>query len=125
MASPYNLPDEYLQGFIQSGQSLWLAMMLNPAAQVPGSSDAPSVQPGAGPFAGLQWHYFQQQFALWTRMLASMADRPPEAEVAPERGDRPFSAVEWRDNPFYSLLKQSYLLNARLAEDMVEAAAFD
>ncbi|MDW3686939.1 class I poly(R)-hydroxyalkanoic acid synthase [Cupriavidus sp. CV2] len=124
MASPHKVPDEYIQGFIKSGQSLWQAMMLNPAAQVPGSG-APSAQSGAGPFADLQLNYFQQQFALWTRMIANMAGQLPDAVVAPERGDRRFSAVEWRDNPAYSLLKQSYLLNARLAGDMVEAAALD
>jgi polyhydroxyalkanoate synthase len=109
MASPNKVPDEFVQGFIKSGQSLWQAMMRNPVA----------------PFAGPQFHYGQQQLALWTRMMASMAGEPAEAVIAPERGDRRFSAAEWRDNPFYSLLKQSYLLNARLAADMVEAAALD
>ncbi len=48
-----------------------------------------------------------------------------EPLVAPERGDRRFNAAEWRDNPAYSLLKQSYLLNSRLFTDVVEAADLD
>ena len=35
MASPCNVPDEFVQGFIKSGQSLWQAMAPNPAAQFP------------------------------------------------------------------------------------------
>ena len=48
-----------------------------------------------------------------------------EPVIAPDRGDRRFSAEEWRDNPWYSLLKQTYLLNARLLDDMVEASDLD
>jgi polyhydroxyalkanoate synthase len=49
----------------------------------------------------------------------------PEPTVVPERGDRRFNANAWRDNPWYSLLKQTYLLNARLLDDMVEAAGVE
>lgn len=107
--NPFNVPEEFVQGFIKSGESLWQAMMLRQAE----------------PLADLQLNYFQQQLALWTRMMVNMPGAPAEAVVVPERGDRRFSAVEWCDNPAYSLLKQSYLLNARLAGDMVEAAALD
>ena len=62
--------------------------------------------------------------ALWMGMVANAGGLgsagPPV--VAPERGDRRFHAEEWRDNPWYSLLKQTYLLNSRLLADMVEAA---
>src|ERR1700688_2600087 len=128
MTSPLNVPDEYVQGFIKSGQSLWQAMALSPAAQLPrfGASTAPAeAAAGAAPVAELQLNYFQQQLALWTRMMANVAGQPAEAVVVPDRGDRRFNAAEWRDNPAYSLLKQSYLLNARLVGDVVEAAALD
>ena len=45
--------------------------------------------------------------------------------IEPGRGDRRFQADEWRDNAWYSLLEQTYLLNARLLDDMVEASDLD
>ena len=73
--------------------------------------------------AELQMNYLQQQFALWARMMAGGAAADPVA--APDRGDRRFSAAEWRDNPAYSLMKQAYLLNSRLISDVVESADLD
>ena len=130
MATPFNVPDEFVQGFIKSGQSLWQAMAPNPAAQLaqfgtlaaPGAAAAPTTP---WPLAELQLSYFQQQLALWTRMMAGAVGGSAEPVVTPERGDRRFNAAEWRDIPAYSLLKQSYLLNSRLLGDLVEAAALD
>ncbi len=130
MASPFSVPNEFVQGFIKSGQSLWQAMATDPVTQIAlfGSAPVPAeaaVAAGSGHLAELQLNYFQQQLALWTRMMVNATGQPVEPVVEPERGDRRFSAVEWRDNPAYSLLKQCYLLNGRLIDDMVEAAALD
>lgn len=119
MGAPFNIPDEFVQGFMKSGQSLWQAML--------SSSHAPRLAPAAGsmkPMAELQLNYLQQQLALWTGMMSSIAGRA-EPVVSPEPGDRRFNALEWREHPAYSLLKQSYLLNARLMSDLVEATALD
>jgi len=118
MSSPFNMPDEYVQGFFKAGQSLIQA--LSPLHSAPNEIAAPA---RGAPLAELQLNYFQQQLALWARMMAGGAGT--EALVAPERGDRRFNAAEWRDNPAYSLLKQSYLLNSRLFTDVVEAADLD
>ena len=63
--------------------------------------------------------------ALYMGMVASATGRQPAPHVEPERGDRRFNADAWRENPWYSLLKQTYLLNSRLLNDMVEAAGVD
>ena len=118
MNSPFNMPDEYVQGFFKAGQSLLQA--LAPTPRSPGEIAAPS---GAAPLAELQLNYFQQQLALWARMMTGAGVGEPL--VAPDRGDRRFNAAEWRENPAYSLLKQSYLLNSRLFTDIVEAADLD
>jgi len=118
MNSPFNMPDEYVQGFFKAGQSLLQA--LTPGA---GSADAAASPARGAPLAELQLNYFQQQFALWARMMSGPGGS--EGVVAPERGDRRFNAAEWRENPAYSLLKQSYLLNSRLFTDVVEAADLD
>jgi polyhydroxyalkanoate synthase subunit PhaC len=118
MNSPFNMPDEYVQGFFKAGQSLLQAM--TPLHSPPNEIAAPS---RGAPLAELQLNYFQQQLALWARMMAGGAGAEPL--VAPERGDRRFNATEWRDNAAYSLLKQGYLLNSRLVSDVVEAADLD
>ena len=117
MATPFSLPDEFVQGFFKSGQSLWQSMLQNPMASPPEGTGTPLMT--------LQLGYLQQQFELWTHMMASMSGQTSEPVVTPERGDRRFNAPEWRDNLGFSLLKQSYLLHARLMGDLVEAAELD
>ena len=63
-------------------------------------------------FAALQSGYLAKQAQLWAAMLGEQ-DGPL---VAPEPGDRRFAAKEWRDNPYYSYLKQSYLLASRFLD---------
>ena len=118
MNSPFNMPDEYVQGFFKAGQSLLQA--LSPLQSPPNEVTAPA---RGAPLAELQLNYFQQQLALWARMMSGPGGSEPV--VAPDRGDRRFNAAEWRDNPAYSLLKQGYLLNSRLISDVVEAAELD
>ena len=117
MAAPFNVPDEFVQGFFKAGQSLVqsFAGMRHDAPAGAGSSAGPAL-------AQVQARYWQQQMALWAGMVASASSKGQEPVVAPEHGDRRFNAEEWRDNPWYSLLKQTYLLNSRLLADMVEAA---
>ncbi len=118
MNSPFNMPEEYVQGFFKAGQNL--LQSLTPLHSPPNRTAAPV---RGAPLAELQMNYFQQQLALWARMMTGGAGAEPL--LAPERGDRRFNAAEWRDNPAYSLLKQSYLLNSRLFTDVVEAAELD
>jgi len=120
MTSPFNMPDEYVQGLVKAGQSLMQALA------VPAASGAPTTQAtGSAARASLpqiQLDYVQQQMALWGRMLTGATG---ESAVNAERGDRRFHAAEWRDNPAYSLLKQSYLLNSRWLTELVEVADVD
>jgi len=120
MASPFNMPDEFVQGFFKSAQTLMQAF-----SGVPGDASASTAQPPSLALAQAQAHYWQQQMALHMGIAASATGKTPEPTVVPERGDRRFNADIWRDNPWYSLLKQTYLLNARLLDEMVEAAGIE
>jgi polyhydroxyalkanoate synthase len=123
VASPFfNTPDEFVQGFFKSGQSLMQAFTGMPAAGE--ASKSSSAAPGTS-LPALQARYWQQQMALWMGMWAKAAGQSREPVTAPERGDRRFHTDAWRDNPWYSVLKETYLLNARLLDDMVEAADLD
>jgi polyhydroxyalkanoate synthase len=120
MATPFNVPDEYVHGFLKSGQKLMLALAGAPAESPEAAAPVPVLS-----MAQLQVHYWQQQMALWMGMLASAAGKEPDAVIAPASGDRRFNAEDWRGNPWYSMLKQTYLLNSRLLADMVEASGLD
>ena len=130
MTTPLSVPDEFVQGLFNSAPALWQALAAtvgNQFASPAAASALPSAPPAAvgGALQEAQLRYWQQQMALWAGLMASATGQAHEPVAAPERGDRRFSANEWRDNPFYSLLKQSYLLNARLLNDMIEVADTD
>jgi polyhydroxyalkanoate synthase len=57
---------------------------------------------------------------IWTQTLRrfSGADLPPV--VPPDPHDKRFAAPEWRDNPFFDCLRQSYALTTRWADQAVE-----
>jgi len=74
-------------------------------------------------FAALQASYVAKQAQLWTAMLTGRKDDAPP--IAPEPGDKRFAAREWRDNPYYEYLKQSYLLATKHLTDLAEAAELD
>jgi polyhydroxyalkanoate synthase len=71
--------------------------------------------------AELQAAYVEKQAQLWAAMLAG--HKAPMVESAPS--DRRFSSREWRDNPYYDYLRQSYLLAARYVEELLESAALE
>jgi polyhydroxyalkanoate synthase len=107
MTPPLSVPDEFVQGLFKSVPALWQAVAATYGKQ----------------FASPE--HWQQQMAIWTGMIAGATGQVDRTVVTPDRGDRRFSAAEWRDHPFYNLLKQSYLLNARLLADTIEAADID
>jgi polyhydroxyalkanoate synthase len=86
-----------------------------------------SLTQDSGRFAALQSGYFAQQAQLWWAMLDPQggAKTPAEPLVAPEPGDRRFAAREWRDNPYYSYVRQSYLLASRFLGELAEGAELD
>jgi polyhydroxyalkanoate synthase subunit PhaC len=84
-----------------------------------GAPGAAAALPWSNP--ALQQSYFEKQARLWT----ALASGKRETLAAPEPGDRRFSAKEWRENPYYDYLKQSYLLAARYVEELVEASELE
>src|SRR5690349_7498351 len=74
-------------------------------------------------FAALQAGYVAKQSQLWMAMLGAGAGVAASLIVAP--GDKRFSAKEWRDNAYYSYLKQSYLLAAEFLNDLAGHAELD
>jgi len=113
-------PAEQFSGAAQA----FLKNFLGSLGVAPESDFARSLQSvgvDAAKLAALQARYFQQHAALWQSTLAREAGRDA-APVAPsERGDRRFFSAEWRANPWFDYLRQSYLINSRFLADWVEA----
>src|SRR6185436_9257437 len=108
-------PDALLASIASSSNEItqgWMRIM----AGAPASAGA---LPWGNP--SVQQSYFDKQARLW----AALASGKRETLASPEPGDRRFSAKEWRENPYYDYLKQSYLLAARYVEDLLEAAPLD
>ena len=72
-------------------------------------------------FAALQSGYIVKQAQLWASTLGDKSG----PVVAPLPGDRRFAAKEWHDNPYYSYLKQSYLLASRFLTELAETVELD
>ena len=77
---------------------------------------------GNANFSMLQSSYISKQARLWSAMLGGQPDAPV---AVPEPGDRRFAAKEWRDNPYFSYVKQSYLLASEFLAELTDAAELD
>ena len=104
-ASPPELPDP----------ATWMSTLLQGNAHL------------GAQYSALQSKYVAKQAQLWSALLdpqrGAQALAEPVAASAP--GDRRFASREWRDNPYFSYLKQSYLLAARFLGDLAESAELD
>ncbi|MGH6781809.1 MAG: PHA/PHB synthase family protein, partial [Sphingomonadaceae bacterium] len=70
------------------------------------------VMPGAPDltvFAKVQADFWTDSLKLWNRFI-DPAREAPEAEDPRHAKDRRFAAPQWRDNPMFDLVRQSYLL---------------
>ncbi len=62
---------------------------------------------------------FRRYLDLWTQASKRMAGEAAEPVVEPSRGDKRFADPEWRENPVFDVMKQSYLLTANWLNDLV------
>jgi polyhydroxyalkanoate synthase subunit PhaC len=105
--------------FMQAGQDMAQQFMEligkagNPAAATPPPADPQAL-------TALQKQFMDQQMSLWQSVLAGQQGKEQTFKVAPESGDRRFSAPEWRESPVYDYLHQAYLLNTKYVKEMVE-----
>lgn len=128
MAQGPNSNDPFLGStlqFMQAGQNMAQQFMeyIGKAGggATPGMPPVTSQLP-ANPQAltALQKQFMDQQMSLWQAMLAKQQGQEQSFKVAPEAGDRRFSAPEWRESPVYDYIHQAYLLNAQFLKGMVE-----
>lgn len=69
-------------------------------------------------------NYQKQQADLWLSFFRPDAANQ-EPVVEPQRGDRRFHGKEWKDNPLFDYIKQSYLLASNMLYDCADATSFE
>jgi polyhydroxyalkanoate synthase len=101
----------------------WMALlpMAQPEGRGAGAQGAWLEQLARGAPA-LNREYLERQAALWRSLLSGGRG---DSDARAEPGDRRFASAAWRDNPYYSYLKQSYLLTARYIMQAVEQVEAD
>src|SRR5205085_5464531 len=101
-------PEGVLAAIAQSGNAMtqgWMRLLSSP----------PQLERNSA----LQTEYLEQQAKLWSALLAGGKESLVDDE------DRRFAAREWRENPYFNYLRQSYLLAAKYLEQMVEGAPLE
>src|SRR6516225_6649209 len=101
MSANSPIPVEYWNSLAQATQEL--------TAQLGRANQAGAAEQGLAAELGRRQNaYFQQLAELWFNTLARCSGQEHRIVIAPEKGDRRFHDGEWRENPFYDFLKQSY-----------------
>ncbi len=105
--------------FMQAGQNMMQQFMdyLGKAGS-PNGGLAPVTDPQA--VTALQKQFMDQQMSLWQSVLNRQQGQEAAFKVAPEAGDRRFSAPEWRESPIFDYVHQAYLLNTQYLKRLVE-----
>ncbi|MCC6196935.1 MAG: class I poly(R)-hydroxyalkanoic acid synthase [Burkholderiales bacterium] len=101
----------------QQAQQAWLAWWRNPHA---GPASASSANAG---IAEVQQRFQSQLAALWQAALVVDPRKGRLPEVVPQpAGERRFHAQAWREQPYFSLLRQSYLLYGEYLKELARLA---
>ncbi len=70
-----------------------------------------------------QTQFFSDYFKLCTHVQNMMLGKNEEPLITPEKSDKRFRSADWKENPFYFYLQQSYLLFTRHCLQFVEQNA--
>jgi polyhydroxyalkanoate synthase len=108
---------------VQAGQAA-LETFLKALSNQTGTDLAAQIQAysaASSRIAELQADLYRKHLTLWQSMLGQQKPRatpPPAAAAAGD--DRRFSSPEWSANPYFSYIRQTYLINSRFLADWVE-----
>ena len=76
-------------------------------------------------FADLQREYFKQIWQMWNSLFLQAFQGGVHSDVALAKGDKRFKDASWTEEPYYDLLKQTYLVGSRQLHEFVEQAQVD
>jgi len=70
----------------------------------------------------IQNRYYRKRLELWAAYAQSRPGAPAQPVIEPDASDRRFRAPEWRKEPYFDYLTQSYLLTAHWLREVVDVA---
>jgi polyhydroxyalkanoate synthase subunit PhaC len=119
----------YLENLLRAGQDA-MKQFDDALASATGVQTEESLSSGRPLFpialiADLQREYLKQTWRLWSAMFLQTFSGGAYADVALARGDKRFKDASWREQPYYDLLKQIYLLGSRQLHEFVDRAQVD
>jgi len=119
----------YLESLMRAGQDAvkQLDDALATAAGVQSEASASSERLffPFGWIVDLQRDYLKEVWRLWNAMFIQTYSGGTHSDIAPAKGDRRFKDASWREQPYYDLLKQTYLLSSRHLHELVNMAQVD
>ena len=117
----------YLESLMQAGQQS-MQRFDEALAAMGMQGKEPPASAASSPFSlalDMQREYLTQVWKFWNSTAIQTFTSGASPDLQPARGDRRFKDEAWQSQPFYHLLKQSYLLSARQLSDLVEQAQVD
>jgi polyhydroxyalkanoate synthase len=119
----------YLENLMRAGQDA-MKQFDDALASAAGVRTEESLPPGhlLFPFAliaDLQREYLKQVWRLWNAMFLQTFSGGAHADVVLGKGDKRFKDASWREQPYYDLLKQTYLLGSKQLHEFVDRAQVD
>ncbi|SED02391.1 PHA/PHB synthase family protein [Bradyrhizobium erythrophlei] len=118
-----------LEGLIRTGQDAVRQFDDVLAATTGVGNDWPGSSQGIfypfGLIADLQHECLRQLWRLWNGMFLQIYAGGVHSDIALAKGDKRFKDSSWREQPYYDLLKQTYLLCSRHLLEFVDNAQVD
>ena len=111
------VPLEYVTSFAQTNQAL---MQHLATALLTGGDPAANFHNYAQ-VAQVQQSYMQQVGSLWLGAMMEAAPMP----IEPTKNDRRFAGEEWGKSSLHNFLRDSYLINTRYVNDLIERSGVD
>ena len=71
-----------------------------------------------------QMRFMEQQTALWQQASMAFMGEQFNPIINETKGDNRFKHDEWSNNPAFNYMKQAYLLNSQMLENVVDALHF-
>jgi polyhydroxyalkanoate synthase len=119
----------YLENLMRAGQDA-VKQLDDALATAAGVRSEESASSGRlvfpfGLIVDLQRDYLKQVWDLWNAMFLETFSGGVHSDIALAKGDRRFRDASWREQPYYDLLKQTYLLGSRHLHELVNMARTD
>jgi polyhydroxyalkanoate synthase subunit PhaC len=119
----------YLENLMRAGQDA-VKQLDDALATAAGVRSEESASSGRlvfpfGLIVDLQRDYLKQVWDLWNAMFLETFSGGVHSDIALAKGDRRFKDASWREQPYYDLLKQTYLLGSRHLHELVNMARTD